>query len=95
MKLKDFRKKGLSIVAELSDNEAIKQAVMNGMGMAYVSRIAVAGEVSAGALKEVRIQGLPEIKRSFFTITRKGKTILPHVKVLMEIIDKWRKHEKA
>ncbi len=95
MKLKDFRERGLSIVAELSDNEAIKQAVMNGMGMAYVSRIAVAGEISAGALKEVRIQGLPEIKRSFFTITRKGKTILPHVKVLMEIIDKWRKHEKA
>jgi DNA-binding transcriptional LysR family regulator len=95
MKLKDFRTKGLTVVAELSDNEAIKQAVMNGMGMAYVSRIAVAGEVSAGVLKEVRIQGLPDIKRSFFTITRKGKTILPHVKVLMEIIDKWRKHEKA
>lgn len=95
VKLKDFRKRKLSIVAELSDNEAIKQAVMNGMGMAYISRIAVAGEVAAGALKEVRIQGLPEIKRSFFTITRKGKTILPHVKVLMEIIDKWRKHEKA
>lgn len=95
MKLKDFRKRKLSIVAELSDNEAIKQAVMNGMGMAYVSRIAIAGEVAAGVLKEVRIQGLPEVKRSFFTITRRGKTILPHVKVLMEIIDKWRKHEKA
>jgi DNA-binding transcriptional LysR family regulator len=94
-KLKEFRKRGLNIVAELSDNEAIKRAVMNGMGMAYISRIAVAGEVSAGTLREVSIKGLPEIKRSFFTITRKGKTILPQVKVLMEIIDKWRKDEKA
>ncbi len=94
-KLKDFRKRGLTVVAELSDNEAIKQAVMNGMGMAYISRIAVAGEVAAGTLKEVTIHGLPEVKRSFFTITRKGKTILPQVKVLMEIIDKWRRNEKT
>jgi hypothetical protein len=43
----------------------------------------------------VSVQGLPEIKRSFFTITRRGKTILPQVKVLMEIIDKWRRNEKA
>jgi DNA-binding transcriptional LysR family regulator len=83
------------MVAELSDNEAIKQAVMNGMGMAYISRIAVAGEVAAGKLREVSVRGLPEIKRSFFTITRRGKTILPQVKVLMEIIDKWRRNEKA
>ena len=94
-KIRDFRKKGLSIIAELSDNEAIKHAVMNGMGMAYVSRIAVAGEMATGALKEITVQGLPEIRRSFFTITRKGKTILPQVKVLMEIIDRWRKNEKV
>ncbi len=94
-RLKEFRKNHLTVVAELSDNEAIKQAVMNGMGMAYVSKMAVAGELSAGTLKEVKIQDLPEIKRSFYTITRKGKTILPQVKVLMEIIDKWRKHEKT
>lgn len=94
-RLKDFRKGGFTVAAELSDNEAIKQAVMNGMGMAYISRIAAAGEIAAGTLREVSVQGLPEIKRSFFTITRKGKTILPQVKVLMEIIDKWRKDEKA
>ncbi|MDD3845708.1 MAG: selenium metabolism-associated LysR family transcriptional regulator [Syntrophorhabdaceae bacterium] len=94
-KIRDFRKRGLSIIAELSDNEAIKHAVMNGMGMAYVSRIAVAGEMATGALKEITVQGLPEIRRSFFTITRKGKTILPQVKVLMEIIDRWRKNEKV
>lgn len=94
-KLKSFRKDDINIVAELSDNEAIKEAVKKGMGMAYISRMAVAAELASGTLREVRIQGLPEIKRSFFIITRKGKTILPQVKALMEIIDKWRKHEKA
>ncbi len=93
-KLKSFRKDDLSVVAELSDNEAIKEAVKNGMGMAYISKMAVAGEIASGKLKQVAIQGLPDIKRSFYIITRKGKAVLPHVKALMEIIDKWRKHEK-
>ena len=81
-------------MAELSDNEAIKQAVMSGMGMAYISKLAVEGLIRDGMVKKIAIEGFPEIKRSFFIITRKGKTILPQVKVLIEIIDKWRKHEK-
>lgn len=84
----------LNIVAELSDNEAIKQAVMSGMGTAYISSLAVGGLIRDGMVKKITVEGLPEIKRSFFAITRKGKTILPQVKVLIEIIDKWRKHEK-
>lgn len=84
----------LNIVAELSDNEAIKQAVMSGMGTTYISSLAVGGLIRDGMVKKITVEGLPEIKRSFFAITRKGKTILPQVKVLIEIIDKWRKHEK-
>ncbi|HOW54636.1 MAG TPA: selenium metabolism-associated LysR family transcriptional regulator [Syntrophorhabdaceae bacterium] len=94
-KLKNFRKNELNIIAELSDNEAIKEAVKSGMGMAYISKMAVKAELASGTLREVTIQGLPDIKRSFYIITRKGKTILPQVKALVEIIDKWRKHEKA
>ncbi|MBP1747602.1 MAG: LysR family transcriptional regulator [Deltaproteobacteria bacterium] len=93
-KMRDLDRSRLNIVAELSDNEAIKQTVMNGMGMAYISRLAVDRFIRDGMVKKVVIEGLPEIKRSFFIITRKGKTVLPQVKVLMEIIDKWRKHEK-
>lgn len=94
-RLKNFRKNELNIIAELSDNEAIKEAVKSGMGMAYISKMAVKAELASGTLREVTIQGLPDIKRSFYIITRKGKTILPQVKALVEIIDKWRKHEKA
>lgn len=94
MKIRDLDRNRLNIVAELSDNEAIKQAVMSGMGMAYISELAVAGLIREGVVKRVAVEGFPIIKRSFFIITRKGKTILPHVKVLIEIIDKWRKHEK-
>lgn len=94
-KQKDFNKSNLSIIAELSDNEAIKEAVKNGMGMACISKMAVADELASGTLKKVTVQGLTDTKRSFYTITRKGKTILPQVKALLEIIDKWRKNEKT
>lgn len=93
-KMRDLDRGRLNIVAELSDNEAIKQAVIAGMGMAYISKLAVEGLIRDGIVKKIAIEGLPDIKRSFFAITRKGKTILPQVKVLIEIIDKWRKHEK-
>lgn len=93
-KMRELDRDRLNIVAELSDNEAIKQAVMMGMGMAYISKLAVDGLIRDGMVKKITIEGLPEIKRSFFAITRKGKTILPQVKVFVEIIDKWRKHEK-
>ncbi len=94
-KIKDMDRSRLNIIAELSDNEAIKQAVMNGMGMAYISKLAADRPIRDGMVKKVAIEGVPEIKRSFFIITRKGKTILPQVKVLMEIMEKWRKHEKT
>ena len=74
--------------------EAIKEAVKSGMGISYISNMAIVDELAAGTLKRLSIHGFPEIKRSFYIISRKGKTILPQVKALLEIIDKWRKHEK-
>jgi DNA-binding transcriptional LysR family regulator len=93
-KIRGLEKDRLNVAAEFSDNEAIKNAVMSGMGMAYISELAVLGLLRDGLVKKITVDGIPPIKRSFFIITRKGKTILPQVKVLMEIIDKWRKHEK-
>lgn len=95
LKQKNTSKDDLSVVAELSDNGAVKEAVKNGMGIACISNIAVKDELSSGTLKRVTVNGLPDTKRSFYVIIRKGKTVLPQVKALMEIIDQWRKNEKA
>jgi len=85
----------LKVVAELTDTEAIKEAVKHGLGMTYISSMAIEGEVKKGTVKIMHIVGLKELKRSFFIITKKGKTILPHVKALMDTIDTWRKNEKS
>ncbi len=93
-KTKNLNADDLTVTAELTDTEAIKEAVKSGMGISYISRKAVADELATGELKQLSIHGFPEIRRSFHIILRKGKTILPQVSALLEIIDKWRKHEK-
>jgi DNA-binding transcriptional LysR family regulator len=94
-KIKDLTATDLTVTAELTDTEAIKEAVKGGMGISYMSRLAIVDDVASGRLKSISINGLPEIKRSFYVITRKGKTMLPQTKALLEIIDKWRKYEKV
>jgi DNA-binding transcriptional LysR family regulator len=52
---------------ELGHTEAIKQAVMAGLGVAFLSTHAVAGEVRARQLAVVRVRGL-RIRRHFHVI---------------------------
>lgn len=81
----------LNVVAEMSDTEATKEAVKSGLGMAYASRMAIDGELSRGTLKIVDIEGVNPLKRSFYIITRKGRTILPQVKALITDMEAWKK----
>ncbi|OPX97956.1 MAG: HTH-type transcriptional activator CmpR [Syntrophorhabdus sp. PtaB.Bin006] len=85
----------LRIVAELTDTEAIKEAVKNGMGISCISQRAVSNDIANGQLKIMTIEGMRDLKRSFYVVTRKGRTLLPQVKALTEIIDKRRKHDKT
>ncbi|HNS14678.1 MAG TPA: selenium metabolism-associated LysR family transcriptional regulator [Syntrophorhabdaceae bacterium] len=84
----------LQAVAELTDTEAIKEAVKSGMGVSYVSKMAIVHELANNNLKCLNIEGLPNITRSFYIVTKRGKTISPQVKAFLDIIDKWRRHEK-
>ncbi len=81
----------MNVVAELTDTVAIKELVKNGMGMAYISRMAVAEDLAAGRLKLLRLAEFSGVKRSFFIVTRKGKTMLPQVRALIDTIDALKK----
>ena len=84
----------LRVVAELTDTEAIKEAVKSGMGISYVSKMAVNGDIMQGNMKVMRVQGMGDLRRSFYLVSRKGKSLLPQVKALIEIIDRWKEHDK-
>lgn len=94
-KTKQLLPSDLSVIAELTDTEAIKESVKSGMGFSYISRMAVVDDLKTEKIKRISVSGLPEIKRSFYIITKKSKTVLPQVKALLDIIEKWRKNEKT
>jgi DNA-binding transcriptional LysR family regulator len=61
---------------EMASNETIKQAVMAGLGIAFISAHTVAVEVEIGRLAILDVVGLP-IKRHWFMVRRTDKRLLP------------------
>ncbi|HEX2966796.1 MAG TPA: selenium metabolism-associated LysR family transcriptional regulator [Syntrophorhabdaceae bacterium] len=93
-KIRNLSLADFNVSAELTDTQAIKEAVKNGMGISYISRMAIVDELSSHKLKILSVEGFPEIRRSFYIITRRKRTMLPQVKALLKIIEIWRKNEK-
>src|SRR2546421_9000633 len=58
----------------LPDNEAIKQMVMNGVGAAIVSALAVQRELASGDLLRIRISGV-ELRPQLSLVRRTDKHI--------------------
>jgi DNA-binding transcriptional LysR family regulator len=73
-----FSKQGIPIHAsmEVSSNETIKQAVMAGMGISFISIHTVALELAVGKLVTLNVTGLPLI-RDWFVIHRQDKRLSP------------------
>jgi len=71
-----IRKEALRIVAVLGSNEAVKRAILNGTGYAFVSKMTVAEEIANGLLVAIRVPGLT-ITRKFFAARRAGRELSP------------------
>jgi len=61
---------------ELASNETIKQAVMAGMGLAFLSLHTVGLELAAGKLARLDVRGTP-VTRDWHVVARKGKRLSP------------------
>jgi molybdate transport repressor ModE-like protein len=57
---------------ELDSNEAIKRAAREGLGIAFLSRYAVAEEIERGELERFRLAGRPAIERKLY-VARLGR----------------------
>jgi DNA-binding transcriptional LysR family regulator len=64
------------VVMEMPSNETIKQAVMAGMGLAFLSLRTVRHELATGRLALLDIVGLP-IERQWYVTHRTGKRLSP------------------
>ncbi len=60
----------------MSGNEAIKQAVMAGMGVSFLSLHTLGVEIATGALKALDVQELPVVRR-WYMVHRRDKRLSP------------------
>jgi DNA-binding transcriptional LysR family regulator len=87
-----IRKEALRIVAELGSDEAIKRAVLNGTGYAFISRMSVADEIANGRLVVIRIPGV-NITRKFYVSRRAGRDLSPAAGAFRDImLNHWQQH---
>src|SRR5438876_1477492 len=70
---------------ELGHTEAIKQAVIAGLGVAFVSIHAVRGELEAKRLEHVRVRGLA-IHRHFHVIHNEARALTARARAFIEAV---------
>ncbi|MFG1358757.1 LysR family transcriptional regulator [Xanthobacter pseudotagetidis] len=70
---------------EIGSNETIKQAVMAGLGLAFISAHTVAAELADGRLVALDVEGLP-IVRQWLCVRAKEKRLMPAALALMEFL---------
>ena len=70
---------------ELGHTEAIKQAVMEGLGVAVVSVHAIRGELATGRLRALRLRGA-RIRRHFHIIHNEARTLSASARAFVELL---------
>jgi DNA-binding transcriptional LysR family regulator len=74
-----------TIGMEMSSSETIKQAVIAGLGIAFISAHTVAHELAEGRLVTLDVAGLP-IVRQWYVIRRSDKILLPPAQAMFDFL---------
>ncbi len=67
---------GLNILMEIRSTETIKQAVIAGMGVSFLSAHTISRELQSGALTVLDVQGFP-LMLNWYVVHRNGKRLPP------------------
>src|SRR2546425_12880277 len=74
------------VAMELDHTEAIKQGVMAGLGVAFLSIYAVRGEITTGRLRALRLRGI-RVQRHFHVIHHEARRITASARAFMELLE--------
>lgn len=72
-------------VIQMTGNEAIKQAVMAGLGIGFLSLNTLALERTLGLVRVPRVAGLPVVRR-WHVVHRRGKQLLPIAQAFRDFV---------
>ena len=78
----------LTIPLELSNNEAMKTAVEEGVGIAIITRRVVSKEIEMGKLRAIPLSD-PTMTRKFYLIHHKDKYLSRPLQSLIDMVDHW------
>lgn len=78
---------GIRIVSEFGSATAIKHAVIQGHGAAFVSALSIASERAAGMLRVVRVPELDPIRRTYFTVVSRRRVQSPLTQAFLQYLD--------
>jgi len=70
---------------ELGSAAAIKEAVIEGLGVSVLSRASIRREVKAGLIKEVRLKGV-KLERQFYQVTHRERTLSAVAKAFAQFL---------
>lgn len=74
-----------AIGMEMSSNETIKQSVIAGLGIAFISAHTVATELEDGRLITLDVAGLPVV-RQWFLVRKQEKVLLPPAQAMLDFL---------
>jgi DNA-binding transcriptional LysR family regulator len=77
-----------TIPMEHSNNEALKTAVEEGLGIAVITRRVVSKELAMGTLRAIPLSD-PAMTRKFYLIHHKDKYLSRPLQGLIDIVDQW------
>lgn len=75
----------LRVVARLGSNEAVKQAVIAGFGVAFLSSLSIRRELANGELTVVPVAGVT-IERCFWLVCRRERTLSPAAQAFARLL---------
>ncbi len=75
----------IKIAGIFGSTDAVKQAVKAGLGISILSRLSVTDELKFKTIKEIKINGI-EMKRKFYIITHRKRTLPTVYKIFLEHI---------
>jgi len=85
---KDKGLSGLNVICELGSSEAVKEAIIAGMGISLISIHAVKRELESGILREVPIKDCV-IERDIYLLYKKRFTLRKHHKLFMDFVENY------
>lgn len=75
----------LANTIEMGSNETIKQAVMAGMGLSFISEHTIGLELAAGRLVRLPVAGTP-VMRQWYVVHRADKQLLPMTTAFLDFM---------